>query len=275
MKKQPVLKSRRKPKSGFRYNCRFDLPDQRDFLFAQRIEAPEELPRLVDLRLHCSPVVNQGRIGSCTGNALAGALDFLEIRGLSTPIKTDDTQVFNHNKFEPYSRLFIYYNERLIEGRVDQDSGATLRDGIKSLLNFGGCRESLWKYTNSNVFKKPSTSSYKEASNHKISVYMRIQSLQEMRQCLSAGFPFAFGMTVYESFESAEVARTGLVPLPAITERMLGGHAVLCVGYNDIRGCLIIRNSWGTAWGQKGYFMLPYEYAENLKLVMDFWTIRR
>lgn len=96
-----------------------------------------------------------------------------------------------------------------------------------------------------------------------------------MRSCLADGFPFVFGFTVYESFESQQVAKSGVVSMPKPTERALGGHAVLGVGYNDAKKTFIVRNSWGDDWGQKGYFIMPYKYLSDRNLADDFWTIRR
>lgn len=259
---------------GHRYNWRPDIPDQRDFLFSQKVAPRVQLPTSVDLRSHCSPVFDQGKIGSCTGNALAGGLEFLEIQELKAKGKLD-AEIFVPGKFAHISRLFIYYNERALEGHASEDSGGMLRDGVKSLVQSGACRETVWKYLPSQALKRPSPKAYEEAKNHKISSYLRLSTMGEMKQCLADGFPFAFGFTVYESFESDDVARTGIMPLPAPGEQTLGGHAVLAVGYNDATSMLIVRNSWGTAWGDKGYFLMPYAYIEKKHLAADFWTLRK
>lgn len=260
------------------YNWRPDLPDKRDFLYSAHplTEKPIMLSRSVDLRPQCSSVVNQGQIGSCTGNALAGAIEFIELQQLGDDI--DDSlqnEIFLDGKFASVSRLFIYYNERWLEGRTQEDSGATLRDGVKSLTQWGVCKESDWKYSESNLFKQPTEQIYEAAKPHSISVYLRIQTLLDMRQCLASGFPFVFGFSVYESFESPEVARTGVMPMPYRDESLLGGHAVMAVGYDDAREVLLVRNSWGREWGQKGYFEMPYAYVEDRSLSQDFWTIRK
>jgi C1A family cysteine protease len=260
-----------RPRSRRRYNWIPDLPDQRDLLFRKVMAPPAKLPRAVDLRAHCPPVVNQGQIGSCTGNSLAGLIGYLELREL----KSGGPEVFTKGKFSPISRLFIYYNERALEGTVDSDHGAQLRDGVKSLLNDGFCRESTWKYGESQVLKKPSAQAYTEATKHKISQYVRLSTLDEMRHCLASNFPFVFGFTVYESFETAEVKKTGIMPMPEAAERVLGGHAVMAVGYDDAKRHLIIRNSWGTSWGQDGHFLMPYAYIQERGLADDFWTIRK
>jgi C1A family cysteine protease len=174
------------------------------------------------------------------------------------------------------SRLFIYYNERVIEHTVDQDAGAMIRDGIKSVSKDGAPHETLWPYVITKFKDKPSAAAYKDAKKHTAVLYERLtQSLDQLKACLAAGYPFVFGFSVYESFESDAVAKTGKVPMPKPKEKQLGGHAVLAVGYDDALKRFIVRNSWGTAWGLKGYFTMPYDYATDGNLADDFWTIKQ
>ena len=163
-----------------------DLPDQRDFLYRAIRVVPPVLPHQVDLRPSCSPVENQGNLGSCTANALVGALEFLENK--------------NKKPFADLSRLFVYYNERVIEHTVKTDSGAMLRDGIKTLAKQGVCKEKTWPYIVSKFAVKPAAKCYKEAALHTITSYHRILTQDEMLECLADGYPFVFGFTVYESF---------------------------------------------------------------------------
>jgi len=242
-----------------RYGWIPDLPDHRDHLFATRRLAAPALPPSVDLRATCSPVENQGQLGSCTANALAGAVQFLEDKD-----KTTYTNV---------SRLFIYYNERVIEHTTATDSGAMIRDGIKTLAKQGVCPETQWPYSISKFASKPPAACYTAALKRTITSYERLQTLGDMRACLAGGRPFVFGFTVYESFESAAVAKTGIVPMPQPGEPVIGGHAVLAVGYDDASSLFWVRNSWGTAWGINGYFKMPYAYLENRNLSDDLWTI--
>jgi C1A family cysteine protease len=174
-----------------------------------------------------------------------------------------------------FSRLFIYYNERLIEHSVHSDSGAMIRDGIKTLAKYGVCSETTWPYVVSRFAVKPGAPCYKEALTHTITSYHRILTLDEMRTCLAEGFPFVFGFTVYDSFESQQVAGTGVVNMPKKGETVVGGHAVLAVGYNDAKKRFVVRNSWGAGWGIKGYFTMPYAYLKDRNLSDDFWSIRR
>jgi C1A family cysteine protease len=239
-----------------------DLPDHRDKLYEQLapIVEVEKLPGSVDLRPKCTPIQNQGELGSCTANALAGNVDFLKKQKL--------------HKVLDFSRLFIYYNERVIEHTVNTDSGAMLRDGIKTLAKAGVCPESEWPYASEDFTKKPSQKAYTDALQYQITAYYRLTTLDQMKHTLASGYPFVFGFSVYESFESEEVAKTGIVPLPGKDERLLGGHAVMAAGYDEGNKQFIMRNSCGTAWGIEGYFMMPYEYLITSTLASDFWTIR-
>lgn len=242
-----------------RYGWIPDFPDHRDKYFKTSIMAVD-LPPLVDLSLICPPVEDQGDLGSCTANALTGAMEFL---------LNKDLKPFYH-----LSRLFLYYNERVIEGSVNQDSGAMIRDGIKTMAKDGVCTEKTWPYVIGKFTKKPPAKAYTEAQNHQILTYSRLTGLLDFKLCLADGFPVVFGFSVYESFESAQVAKTGTVPMPKKRERLLGGHAVLAVGYNDATKRLLVRNSWGPKWGKNGYFTLPYGFIENTDLSDDFWTVR-
>jgi C1A family cysteine protease len=238
-----------------------DLPDQRDYIYAAPGQVLASLPPKADLRLQCPPVYDQDQLGSATANAIAAAVEF-------------DLMKQQKQDFIP-SRLFIYYNEREIEGTVDSDSGAQIRNGLKSIASQGECPDDEWPYDTSKFAQKPSQKSYDDAIQHKSVLFQRVvRTLNQMKGCLASGYPFVFGFTVYESFESQEVTQSGHVSMPAPGEKVVGGHAVLAVGYDDSQNCFIVRNSWGTGWGMKGYFILPYAYFLDQNLSDDFWSIR-
>ncbi len=264
------------------YGWKPDLPDQRDHSYAVPSAVLQNITPNVDLRPQCPPVYAQGQIGSCTANAIAAALEF-------------DMMKQKILDFTP-SRLFIYFNERDIEGTVGSDAGAYIRDGIKSVASQGICPEnsilgvppeSVWPYVGlpplaggtfapgAAAATAPRDDCYAYAKMHKAIGYQAVdQNLADMKGCLSSGYPFVFGFTVYESFESDAVSETGNVPMPGADEAMKGGHAVLAVGYDDKDNVFICRNSWGAEWGEAGYFYMPYAYLLDSNLSADFWTIR-
>ncbi len=250
------------PRTNARYGWIPDIPDQRDFHFAAPSDIQANLPPAVDLRPECPPVYDQGQLGSCTGNGIAGALQFDAMKEGQADTSTP-------------SRLFIYYNERVLEGTVESDSGAQIRDGIKTVANIGACDETLWPYDISQFAQKPPAQCYTAATSDRAINYSRIsQSLSNMKGCVASGFPIVFGFTVYSSFESAAVTRTGEVPMPGSSESVLGGHCVMVVGYEDAAQRFTIRNSWGEGWALAGYGTMPYAYLLNQALASDFWCVR-
>jgi len=245
-----------------RYGWLPDLPDQRDHLYAAPRRVLLKLPSKADLRPHCPPVFDQGQLGSCTANAIGNAYRFDLLRQREAPA------------FVP-SRLFLYFNEREIEGTVKTDAGAMLRDGIKTLAKQGVCAEESWPYLPDRYADKPPASAYREGLRHQSLSYQRLtQDGTQMKGCLASGFPFVFGFSVYESFESGAVARTGQVPMPGSGEHLVGGHAVLAVGFDDRRQQFAVMNSWSTDWGDEGYFHMPYAYLASPQLARDLWTVR-
>lgn len=244
-----------------RYGWVADLPDHRDHIYSAPVQVVTSLPTKVDLISQCPAVYDQGQLGSCTANAIAGAIEF-------------DLMKEKKKDFMP-SRLFIYYNERDIEGTVDSDSGAQIRDGIKSIASQGDCPENEWSYDISKFAQKPPQKCYADALKHKAVQYQRItRTLNQMKGCLASGYPFVFGFTVYDSFEGEEVAKTGQLNMPSAGENVVGGHAVLAVGYDDTQNRFIVRNSWGSSWAMKGYFTMPYGYLLDQNLSDDLWTVR-
>jgi C1A family cysteine protease len=243
------------------YGWKRDAHDNRDrkFNLAAAL-AVATLPSKIDLRGICPPVYNQEQLGSCTANGSTFAFEFCQIKqGLPAV---------------PSSRLFAYYNTRVIEGTVAYDSGAQIRDAIKAIVQWGDCPESEWPYDVSQFATQPPPTCYTDAAKHLAVAYESVpQDLDHLRGCLASGFPIVFGFTVYRSFESNAVAQTGMVPMPHWFERVMGGHAVAAVGYDDETELFIIRNSWGSGWGDEGYCYMPYDYLLSSE-ASDFWTIR-
>lgn len=242
-----------------RYGWVAQLPDHRDLVYRPAIV---NLPKQVDLRSKFPKPYDQGQLGSCTSNAIAGLMEYLR-----------DTE--SEADFVP-SRLFIYYFERLLEGTVNSDSGAQLRDGIKVVVNQGAANESDWPYDISKFADTPPANVIAEAKTFEALQYQAVtQTANALMGALAAGHPVVFGFTVYESFESDAVAQTGIVPMPRKGESVLGGHAVCIVGYDAVKKVFIVRNSYGTDWGISGHFTIPFAYVTNRRLASDFWTITK
>lgn len=241
------------------------FPDYRDEAFLYQPRKGLVLPPKVDLRAKFEniTVYDQGSLGSCTAQAAAGALLF------------NDT----YDKDEPVvkpSRLFIYYNTRRIEGTINEDSGAMIRDVIKALVKWGYPPEGMWPHTLREFKTKPLQTCYSEALKERINSYhpVRGQYINELKACLAEGFPIIFGFSCYSSMFQAKVNQSGVIPMPKRGDALEGGHAVLAVGYDDTTQQVIFRNSWGLKWGSRGYGFLPYSYITNRNLASDFWTIR-
>lgn len=239
-----------------------DATDKRDQLYSDSVKLMKKIPKAVDLRGEFPPVYDQGNMNCCTGNAIAGAIEFDEIHQKMK------------KRFVP-SRLFIYYNERATEGTVSKDAGGQIRDGIKSVAKLGAPLEDLWPYEEKSLKVKPSRKCYENAKHYKTVKYLRMMHhLDELRSCLASGFPFVFGIRVYESFVGQQVANTGVVQMPKKGEKNAGLHAALACGYDDTTQRFIVRNSFGTDWGMNGYFTIPYAYLLDPKIAHDFWTLR-
>jgi C1A family cysteine protease len=253
------------------YNYKFEQPDSRDYRFPQIVEKKRlklgPLPKVYNLRRWFSEIEDQKELGSCTAQAWVGLMEFHQnFIGLGG------------KAYHDLSRLFIYYNERALEGTINEDAGAELRSGAYSLANDGVCLEKVWPY-NINAFnQKPTQLCYDTAKVHKITNYYSIKTFDNLKRSIANNLPVVFGFMVYSSFESDKVSQTGIVPLPDIrNEELLGGHAVVAVGYNDYDQRFLVRNSWGKKWGLKGtnagYFTMPYDYVANPNLASDFWTV--
>jgi C1A family cysteine protease len=264
-----------------------DYPDLRDYtekteevksiLEPKGLHKIKKLPESVDLREWCSPVEDQGRIGSCTAHAGVGIIEYYEKKSFGRHIDA--------------SRLFLYKVTRNLM-KMKGDIGGYLRTTMGAMVLFGVPPEDYWPYNDDEkeFDKEPPAFCYAFAQNYQTMKYFRHDPpkegagsiLKKVKTYLAIGHPAMFGFTVYNSVEQAE--KTGRIPFPSPKERIEGGHAVAAIGYNDkmkiknkyggieSTGALLIRNSWGKSWGEDGYGWLPYEYV--LKgLAEDFWSI--
>lgn len=251
------------------------IPDHRDYLYSAPASVVSALPSSVDLRPQMPAVYDQGPIGSCTANSIAGAVQFDRLKSGKSP------------DFVP-SRLFIYYHERSIERTIPLDAGAIIRDGIKTVADKGVCPETDWPYIatpadpttsefplGSPPRTNPPSSAYGAAWHYKALTYYRVtQTLSQLKGCLAEGYPFVFGFTVYANIYDATGNPVTTLNLPKPSDQQLGGHAILAAGYDDSKQMFIIRNSWGPNVMDNGYFYMAYNYVTDNQLSSDFWTIR-
>ncbi len=255
--------------SSSKYNLHKDDHDPSDQTFAPSKKA-EDLAPSIDLRQGSGafpPVFDQGNINSCSANAVSAAIYY------------DMVKQNWRSPFVP-SRLFIYYNERKLAGTLDEKKygqiGApvSLRDCITSVHEQGYCKERMWPYDTEKLYIEPPAAAFDTAKMHHTYTYQRIDSkLADLKACIAEGFPFMFGIDVYESFESDAVSKSGMVPMPAATEKQIGGHAVLAIGYDEEKRQFIFRNSFGSGWGKDGYGYMPYDFV--LKYGFDFWVLNK
>jgi C1A family cysteine protease len=247
-----------KPEGRGRRGCIPDVPDTRDVHYVPPVDTAT-LPESVDLRALCPPVYNQGNLGSCTANAIGAAIEYNQMQT-------------GKQSFVP-SRLFIYFNERVLEGTIKQDAGATIRNGIKTVVRLGAPPEDLWAYDESAVFTQPHPDAYAAAKLDLVTVYCRVgQTLPLLQACLMEGFPIVFRYTCFPSMD--HTWDDGVIPMPGPTETSEDGHCMLIVGYNNANRTFLVRNSWGTQWGQQGYGTMPYDYILSPQWTTDLWTIR-
>lgn len=254
---KPIL-SRLNRKYGFRPG----LVDPNAQVYALRLTGLREtLPISVDLEADCPPVYDQGQEGSCTANAIAFVFDFRR--------KQQGLPFINP------SRDFIYYQELKKEGNVGQDLGAFGGDGMTALQTIGVPPESDWPYTATGYERPPTPAALAAAAPHKVItaelLNPKLNGIYELKHALANRLPIAYGIPLYESFESEAVARTGIVPDPKRGESLLGGHETAIIGYDDGKGMFKARNSWSAKWGQRGYFWISYNYV--LKSGSDFRVI--
>jgi C1A family cysteine protease len=242
-------------------------PDARDWPVEKlhaKLGLPAEIPQAVDLRPQFAvPCYDQGELGSCTANAVVGAAEFLGYRDAGT------------YKYL-LSRLALYYATRVLEGSPDEDSGAELRDVIKVGATVGLCGEWAWPYVIGKFTIQPPAFAYRNAATHLFNEYYAIPDATRERDvlvALAAGYPVIFGFLVYEAFQ--HIGPDGLVPMPSAPAWAIGGHAVLMMGYDQARRLYLVRNSWGPAWGDGGYFWAPFDYFNDPDQASDFWVLHK
>jgi C1A family cysteine protease len=250
--------------TGFGYGTRRDRPDPRDHIYAPPTGLQRKAPKKVDLRPLMPPVYDQRHLNSCSANAIAAALWFEERHRHDNP------------RHPSPSRLFIYFNERAIENVLAHNGPVSLRSGYKTVARDGVCSERMWPYRVRDFREAPPPHCREAATQHRAVRYMRLRPrLTHLRACLAEHRPFTFGFAVYQTFKSQLVKRTGVVPRPSKTDKRLGGHAMVAVGYLDDSRHIIARNSWGTSWGDGGYCYVPYDYLLDPNLAWDFWTVTK
>lgn len=259
-----------------------DLPDHRDFQVGSPVireirEKSQKLrkvdkapPAAVDLRQWCSPIEDQGNLGSCTANAGVALLEYFQRRAFGRHLDA--------------SRLFLYKVTRNLLGWTG-DQGAYLRTTMKAMVLFGIPPESYWPYQIENFDEEPKAFCYAFAQAYQTTKYYRLdppgqatdKTLKLVKTSIAAGLPPMFGFTVFSSMPQVGDGK-GEIPFPGPGDVVEGGHAVVAVGYDDKKkiakdtGALLIRNSWGPEWGVQGYGWLPYSYVEA-GLAVDFWSL--
>ena len=231
-----------------------DPYDRRDLFF--RVANNSAIKNKVDLREWCSPIEDQLHLGSCVGQAIVGAFELMLNKKYP-------------KNFKDLSRLFVYYNARLLEGYVDEDVGVYVRTGIKAVNKWGVCTEVNWPYLINKFAETPSVESYIDAKSRTIDSYYKINSIEGIVDALNSGYPVVTGFHVFKDFDNIGIDLDPILPMPNPANPLLGGHAVVIVGYDNEQQYFICRNSFGEQWGEYGYFYMPYNYAKLY--AMDAW----
>ena len=246
--------------------CIKDSPDPRDFKFLKSTHWTEMSP--IDLRVSCPLVRSQGYIGSCTAFASTQLFDFVRKKN-------------NLINWKP-SPLFTYYATRKFANLQDQDSGASVREALKSTARDGVAMERHWPYDMAKYRENPPEEAWINAEKHQTLEYFRVDDFDKSAflGCLNDGYPFVFGIYLYSSFNSFQTVLSGIVPNPdKENEKRIGGHCMMAVGWKRIeqegveKEFLIVQNSWGDTWADKGFCYIPMEYIMSND-AFDFWTIR-
>lgn len=249
----------KKFKSTRVYGWKPDKPDHRDHLFAFDVNV--EVPLKASVDQWAPPIMDQGQLGACTAHGITGALRLNKIK-----LGVADV---------PRARLQLYYDERALEKTTKSDAGAEIRDGIKTLAKKGVAAETLWPYDITKFKTKPPKNVYTDALKEQALTYESVPvNATAIKAAIAAGHAVIIGISVFESFESAEVAKTGVVPMPGHGESLLGGHCLYVTGYGDKTGYFTVRNSWGTSWGDGGKCYIPEGYLGSPSYGSDYWIIK-
>jgi C1A family cysteine protease len=237
-----------------RYSVRASRYDRRDRIYRPKLQPIRET---VDLRPWASTIEDQQELGSCTGQAVAGAYELLLNKEYP-------------DRFVDLSRLFVYYNARLIEGNVNEDQGAYVKDAIKATAEYGVCSEAIWPYRINQFNLVPTIASYEDAKKRKIKNYRKLTEFNDILDALNSNMPVVSAIQVYTSFDYLSRRNNYILETPSDSDNILGGHAVTLVGYDIPRQLVLIRNSFGPDWGVQGYFWATFDYVRNY--FMDSWT---
>lgn len=242
-----------------RYGCNNDCKDKRDFQYTPQKEIC--LERIFTLCKKMPPILNQGKLGSCAINSICNVIRYCEM-------------IEDKDYSKQLSSLFVYYNVRNMEGNVNEDSGAQIRNVLKSINTHGACYEKTWPNNITQFAEKPTPSCYKEGKDHRTIRYERItQDITHIKYAIQSGFPVVFGLSVFESIEQKSVIKFGIIPFPLNGSKKIGNHCAICCGWDDSRRLFTIMNSWGTNWGDNGYGYISYDYLSNPNFARDFWKI--
>jgi len=242
------------------YGCRRDVRDPRDHRF---LALPMALPPSVDLRPDCPEVMDQDARGSCVAHGVIGSMRYLLV-------------MKGGPRDHHLSRLQLYYDAREIEGTSKEDSGCEIRDAIKCAAKIGVAHESRWPYKIRKFDAKPPANVYVDALKFRALEYQRVDvSTFAVRTALAQKHPVIIGLSLFESFESLAVSRTGMVPMPNLSrEQMIGGHCMYVVGYGQRDGHFTVRNSWNTDWGDKGDCYMPEQMLGSPDYGSDYWIVQ-
>jgi|SRR6202142_1028166 len=240
-----------------KFGAKRDAHDVRDRMY-RGARAPFAVPQQIDLRAFGGPVKDQGEEGSCTGHAFSSAREWIARK---------------YERTSPVlSPQYLYVEELIADGSFPRDEGAMPRTACQVLTALGCCETALYPYVAGEI-TKPTAEQSANAVKYKTGAYHRIGTLADFLTCLAdrTPWPVLAGFTVYDSFLSQQVADTGIMPIPKPGEQQQGGHEVLCLGYDLVKQVALIQNSWGDAWGEKGFFWMPFATISSPDT--DLWMV--